>query len=103
MGIKVVNRGLLWAMVLGLSSAHMEMSWPYPLRSKFDPQTPPNLIDYSMTSPLLADGTYFLTRGSSAEPQSKEETNCRLEFPVQGLRIGSHVSGDRGVHCRADV
>ncbi|KAL5360820.1 hypothetical protein BJX96DRAFT_150918 [Aspergillus floccosus] len=42
-----------------LAAAHMELSWPYPLRSRFDPKTDPSLIDYSMTSPLLADGSNF--------------------------------------------
>lgn len=45
--------GLLSA---GLVTAHMEMSWPYPLRSKFDPNNNYSDIDYSMTSPLNADG-----------------------------------------------
>ncbi|KAL4891403.1 hypothetical protein BDV59DRAFT_203580 [Aspergillus ambiguus] len=46
-----------------LAMAHMELSWPYPLRSKFDPQASTSLIDYSMTSPLLADGSNFPCKG----------------------------------------
>lgn len=40
----------------GLTSAHVQMSWPYPLRSEFDPENSWNEIDYSMTNPLAADG-----------------------------------------------
>jgi hypothetical protein len=43
-------------LAIGLVSAHMELEWPYPLRSKYDPNTPTSLIDYSMTDPLKTDG-----------------------------------------------
>lgn len=43
-------------LTVGFASAHMEMSWPYPLRSKYDPQS--TSADYSMTDPLKTDGTY---------------------------------------------
>ncbi|KAB8228256.1 hypothetical protein ETB97_001939 [Aspergillus alliaceus] len=46
----------------GLAAAHMEMSWPYPLRSRYDPQNKGN-VDYSMTSPLLSDGSNFPCKG----------------------------------------
>ena len=44
-------------------SGHMEMSWPYPLRSKYNPANSYNIIDYSMTSPLDADGSNFPCKG----------------------------------------
>lgn len=43
--------------------AHMEMSWPYPLHSKYNPANNYNDIDYSMTSPLEADGSNFPCKG----------------------------------------
>jgi len=43
-------------MAISIASAHIELSWPYPLRSKFDPYTPEYLIDYDMIEPLNADG-----------------------------------------------
>ncbi|KAL1297554.1 hypothetical protein AAFC00_006122 [Neodothiora populina] len=43
--------------------AHMEMSWPYPLHSKYDPANNYQNIDYSMTSPLVADGSNFPCKG----------------------------------------
>lgn len=41
----------------GLSYGHMELSWPYPIHSKFDPANSGSSdIDYSMTEPLKGDG-----------------------------------------------
>lgn len=42
---------------------HMEMSWPYALRSKFNPDNSYSIIDYSNTSPLLPDGSNFPCKG----------------------------------------
>ncbi|EXJ94373.1 hypothetical protein A1O1_02767 [Capronia coronata CBS 617.96] len=39
--------------------AHMQLSWPYPLRSPLDPDVPYYEKDYSMTSPLLPDGSDY--------------------------------------------
>jgi hypothetical protein len=41
----------------------MEMSWPYPLRSKYNPANSYEIIDYSMTSPLNVDGSNFPCKG----------------------------------------
>jgi hypothetical protein len=50
------SKVVLGLLTVSLAAAHMEMSWPYPLRSRFDPQVPEEDIDYSMTSPLDSDG-----------------------------------------------
>lgn len=50
---------LLAAPVLG----HMEMSWPYALHSKYDPQNTYKNIDYSNTSPLVSDGSNYPCKG----------------------------------------
>lgn len=43
---------------------HMEMSWPYPFRSKFNPKnTAAANIDYSMTTPLSPDGSDYPCKG----------------------------------------
>lgn len=42
---------------------HMEMSWPYPFRSKYNPANDYTNIDYSMTSPLIANGSNFPCKG----------------------------------------
>ncbi|KAH1354797.1 hypothetical protein KXW28_004200 [Aspergillus fumigatus] len=60
MMLSKVVMGLLTA---SLAAAHMEMSWPYPLRSRFDTQVPEEDIDYSMTSPLNSDGSNFPCKG----------------------------------------
>jgi hypothetical protein len=41
----------------------MELSWPYPLRSKYNPANNYSIIDYSMTSPLNSDGSNFPCKG----------------------------------------
>ncbi|KFZ19183.1 hypothetical protein V501_00781 [Pseudogymnoascus sp. VKM F-4519 (FW-2642)] len=50
-------------LAVGPAMAHMELNSPYPLRSKFDPANDWSHIDYSMTSPLLADGSNFPCKG----------------------------------------
>ncbi|KAK4686244.1 hypothetical protein P7C73_g3883, partial [Tremellales sp. Uapishka_1] len=38
--------------------AHCQLAWPYPLHSALNPKNNYTDIDYSMTSPLVTDGTY---------------------------------------------
>lgn len=45
------------------TNAHMEMSWPYPIRSQFDPAVAVADKDYSYTSPLFANGSNFPCKG----------------------------------------
>lgn len=44
--------------IISVASAHIELSWPYPLRSKYNPDTPQDLIDYDMINPLHANGEF---------------------------------------------
>lgn len=57
-------------LVLGLAAssalAHMEMSFPAPFRSKFNPNAGSN-IDYSMTAPLKADGSDYPCKGYQSD------------------------------------
>ncbi|KAF5989751.1 hypothetical protein FBULB1_596 [Fusarium bulbicola] len=46
----------------GLALAHMEMTYPPPFKSKYNPYAGQD-IDYSMTSPLNADGSNFPCKG----------------------------------------
>ncbi|KAJ3457561.1 hypothetical protein MRS44_014702 [Fusarium solani] len=46
----------------GLAQAHMEMTYPAPFKSKYNPNSGWD-IDYSMTSPLAADGSNFPCKG----------------------------------------
>lgn len=52
----IVKTALVTLVAAGLATAHMQMNWPYPLRSQFDPQNDWSNIDYSMTNPLKSDG-----------------------------------------------
>ena len=73
---KAIFSGLL---ATGFTAAHMQMSWPYPLRSQFDPNNAWNQIDYSMTSPLNQDGMFF------TPPHCHENTlnnYSRLQLPL---------------------
>jgi hypothetical protein len=55
---------LIFHLVTAMVTAHMEMSWPYTLRSKFDPANHgTNYIDYSNTAPLAPDGSQFPCKG----------------------------------------
>ena len=59
-----------------LATAHMEISQPAPLRSKFNDFTTD--VDYSMTSPLSQEGSNFPCKGYHnlvGTPQGKSVTN----------------------------
>lgn len=43
----------------GLAAAHMQMSWPYPIRSPLDPQNRGSDKDYDMANPLSPSGMAF--------------------------------------------
>lgn len=61
---------LLFTIVLRLlphALAHMEMKYPFPMRSKFDPQTPNDSIDYDMVAPLLPDGSDYPCKGHNTD------------------------------------
>ncbi|EEY15391.1 conserved hypothetical protein [Verticillium alfalfae VaMs.102] len=53
----------LAALTFDSVSAHMEMSWPPPLRSKKNPFAGSD-IDYSMTTPLSASGSDYPCKGT---------------------------------------
>ncbi|OKL62157.1 hypothetical protein UA08_02389 [Talaromyces atroroseus] len=59
----MIMKAAVSLLAIRLASAHIEMNWPYPLRSKYDPDTPTSLIDYSMTDPLKSDGSNFPCKG----------------------------------------
>lgn len=53
----------LFSFAIGPVLGHMEMTWPYALHSKFNPNNDYSVIDYSMTSPLSPDGSNFPCKG----------------------------------------
>jgi hypothetical protein len=54
---------LFGASVLDHALAHMELSQPYPLRSRLNPANTGANVDYNLKSPLNADGSNFPCRG----------------------------------------
>ncbi|KAL2166306.1 hypothetical protein VTG60DRAFT_2965 [Thermothelomyces hinnuleus] len=63
-----VTKQLLTILALaGAVAAHMQMRYPPPLRSSYNPHAAAaGDVDYSMTSPLRADGSDFPCKGSLA-------------------------------------
>jgi hypothetical protein len=50
-----------------LASAHMELIYPPGLRNKINPNVPSGSVDYSMTTPLKADGSDFPCKGYQSD------------------------------------
>lgn len=53
----------LLAALTGSASAHMMLSYPAPLNSKYNPYANSAKIDYSYTAPLAADGSDYPCKG----------------------------------------
>lgn len=75
--------------LVGLASAHMEMSNPAPFRSKFNDFTTD--VDYSMTNPLSMDGSDFPCKGYNnlmGTPQGQSVTTYEpgqsYQFTITG-------------------
>ncbi|KAK5998000.1 hypothetical protein PT974_00369 [Cladobotryum mycophilum] len=93
--------------VLGLAAfahGHMEMKSPPPLRSKFNPNTPESLKDYSMTSPLAASGSDFPCKGYLnllGQPAAKSVATWSPGQTVSFSLTGSANHG--GGSCQASL
>ncbi|TNY23742.1 hypothetical protein DMC30DRAFT_413864 [Rhodotorula diobovata] len=91
-------------------SAHMQLVKPLPINSKFDPQTAEANKDYSMQSPLLADGSNYPCKGYNtpsayssldATATLKAGSSFEVEFAAGGATHGGgscqfSVSYDQG-------
>ncbi|GAA5909254.1 hypothetical protein JCM5296_006108 [Sporobolomyces johnsonii] len=94
----------------GLVQAHMQLQYPPPINSKYDPQTPQADIDYSMTSPLLPNGSNYPCKGyntpeayQTLKPVAtlKAGTDFEIEFAPGGANHGGgscqfSISYDQG-------
>ncbi|KAL1679172.1 hypothetical protein EV122DRAFT_210486 [Schizophyllum commune] len=69
------------------AAAHMEVTNPPPLRSKSNPNTPENLIDYSMTSPLISDGSNYPCKGYLADTEGKESVATWAAGSTQSVTL----------------
>ncbi|GAA5965040.1 hypothetical protein JCM21900_006220 [Sporobolomyces salmonicolor] len=104
------NALALAALGAGLAQAHMQLQYPPPINSKYDPQTPEADIDYSMTSPLLPNGSNYPCKGyntpeaySTLKPVAtlKAGTDFEIEFAPGGANHGGgscqfSISYDQG-------
>lgn len=57
----------LLAALTGSASAHMMLSYPAPLNSKYNPFADSGKIDYSYTAPLAADGSDYPCKGYQSD------------------------------------
>ncbi|KPV78046.1 uncharacterized protein RHOBADRAFT_50565 [Rhodotorula graminis WP1] len=93
-----------------LVSAHIQLQYPPPINSKFDPQTAEANIDYSMTAPLFPDGSNYPCKGYNtpsaysslgAVATLKAGSSFEVEFAAGGATHGGgscqfSVSYDQG-------
>ncbi|GAA5891741.1 hypothetical protein JCM8208_002869 [Rhodotorula glutinis] len=105
-------RSLAFLTVLAttLVSAHIQLQYPPPINSKFDPQTVEANIDYSMTAPLFPDGSNYPCKGYNtpsaysslgAVATLKAGSSFEVEFAAGGATHGGgscqfSVSYDQG-------
>ena len=85
-----------------LVSAHMLLSYPPAFRYEGNPNVPQNLIDYSLTSPLNADGSNFPCKGYQSDLGSAAGTSVAT-WSVGGtynFTLGGSATHDGG-SCQA--
>lgn len=79
------------AALTGTASAHMMLSFPAPLNSKYNPYAVSSKIDYSYTAPLAADGSDYPCKGyqddlgtSAGQPTASFEVGGQGNITVVG-------------------
>jgi hypothetical protein len=83
----------LYTLFIALPPAlcHVEMTWPYPLRSKYNPSTSENLIDYSMKAPLDASGSNYPCKGYQHDlnqaPSTTYDAGSTYNITLEGSAI----------------
>ena len=85
-----------------LSSAHMQMSWPPPFRSKYNPYTTD--IDYNMNSPLDANGDNYPCKGYQSllgTPQGPSVVTWQAGQTYNMTIVGGATHG--GGSCQASL
>ncbi|KAJ6781341.1 hypothetical protein PWT90_03461 [Aphanocladium album] len=83
-------------------SAHMQMSWPPPFRSKYNPYT--TSVDYDMTSPLSASGSNYPCKGYHSllsTPQGRSVVTWQPGQTYNMTIVGGATHG--GGSCQASL
>lgn len=99
----LASLGLLLT-IITLTQAHMQMNWPPPFRSKFNPYTVSINIAYNMTNPLAADGTDFPCKSyhqllGTAEGQSVATWQPGQTYNLSLVGSAKHEGGS----CQASL
>lgn len=76
---------VLAATLAGFASAHMEMTWPPPIRSSYNPYTTD--IDYDMTSPLDENGDNYPCKGYQNLYDTPQGRSVVKWFPGQTYNL----------------
>lgn len=90
--------------LIGICQAHMEMKYPPPFRSKFNPHVAARDINYDMTAPLKAEGSDFPCKGYARLLSTAEGAPVAQWTPGQSYNIvltGGTTHG--GGSCQASV
>ncbi|KAK5136028.1 hypothetical protein LTR08_004282 [Meristemomyces frigidus] len=80
---------------------HMEMSWPYAIRSKYNPANSYTDVDYSMTSPLEADGSNFPCKGYQNDSPLQTTATCTAGLTYNMSLAGTATHG--GGSCQLSL
>jgi hypothetical protein len=80
---------------------HVQMTWPAPLRSKYNPSTPNNLIDYSIASPLSASGSNFPCKGYHNDPDQLPSAHYTAGSTYNVTLLGEATHG--GGSCQLSL
>jgi len=77
---------------------HMELSWPPPIRSKYNSDTSSSDIDYNMMAPLKADGSDFPCKGYQNDRPAESVTTYQPGQAYNMTLAGSATHG--GGSCK---
>ncbi|KAK5711371.1 hypothetical protein LTR17_018438 [Elasticomyces elasticus] len=103
MPMTMMQTSALCSVFLLLPSAlcHMEMSYPHPFRSKFNPDNDYTNIDYSNTDPLQADGSNYPCKGYHKDAASQPSATYTAGSTYNMTLAGSATHG--GGSCQLSL
>ncbi|ROV97122.1 hypothetical protein VMCG_07517 [Cytospora schulzeri] len=95
---------VLLAALAATATAHMEMKFPPPFNSKYNPYNDWSNIDYSMTSPLLQDGSNYPCKGYHSllgTPAGRPTTSFEVGSAASINVVGGAIHG--GGSCQVSL